>query len=113
MTSRDLVPQGLPHGERQNIEQARERAGLANSTNPATPPALPDPRAVRPARPARSRDTVQALDALQGRTPTLPPLTGVIGTGAPVNPVDSFRQRALASPNPILRSIAEILPEFQ
>lgn len=110
MTSRDLVPQGLPHGERQKIEAARRQAGLANETAPQAPPSQQVSSPVR--RPPRA-PRASAFDALQNRTPTLPGLTGVVGTGVEQTPLDSFKQRAMQSPNPVLRSIAEILPEYQ
>ncbi|REK34109.1 MAG: hypothetical protein DWQ20_07060 [Actinobacteria bacterium] len=107
MAAEDLVPKGLPHGERQRTVQAMRRAGLPTSTSPSEAPGvLPEAR-----RPVSRRRP--SFDALANRKPPGPPGITANGGLTPVqSPIQSFRQKALGSNNPLLAEIGRVLSEY-
>ncbi len=104
----DLVPRGLPQGERANAIEAQQLAGLPTESgqlDPAGGPALPPPPAA-PMGPTAQR--VGGFDALLSKPPARP-----LGPAPDTtDPVADFRARAAISPNSFVREIALLLPDY-
>lgn len=101
--SDELVPQGLPYGERQRVVEARRAAGVSTDA-PSAPPSFVDP--LRAARPD--------FDVLATVEP--PPRPAAASAVAPVPPVpmtarERFMEIAAVSNNEFMRRVAERLAE--
>ena len=109
-TTDDLVPTGLPHGERQNAEEGMRAAGLPKASDRGPEPSPGAPIAAPPQAQPQTAAQTQAFDALTG---TAPPRT--VGQPAPPN-APSFRdrlaQRAVEMNNQILAEVAALLPKY-
>ena len=91
-TSEPLVPTGLPHGERQQITEAMDVAGLPRS--------VPSPAASSPSpTPAvGGGGSLRDFDVLAGRDPS-----GVIAEAPPVAAVTGFKMRVQNTQNAAMR----------
>lgn len=109
MTSRDLVPQGLPHGERKKTEAGMREAGVPVTSSPAPSQGLPPGGgASPPPSPASPQAAgLGSFDALAAKTPAVP--FGAVPQGEP--PPDPLA-RLRESPNAMMREIAELIPNY-
>ena len=105
-TSEDLVPTGLPHGERQNVEQRMALAGLPVSSEtaggpPPSPVASPMPAVAGPI--ARGGGGLPPnFDVFANRDPT----------GRSTPSIQVMRAQVEASPNAVLRDLFARIPGF-
>lgn len=82
-TSQDLVPNGLPYGERQQTVEGYQQAGVPTATTPAGSRSPVRSVATGPAQPGPSGPPVSGLELLRGRTPGDFPFIGGEQAGSP------------------------------
>lgn len=110
----DLLPRGLPYGDRQRTIEQMRAAGLPTDSAGVDPsltlpggggaPGGPGPVAPLPLG-------GEPDDPLLRRTPRFP--HGTPNADIPVSsPAQQFVTRAKASPNAFLREIADLIPEY-
>ena len=109
-TSEDLVPNGLPYGERQNTKAAMQQAGTPTASSPAAPALgqLPGGGGVPIQSPPSSLATappqVAGFDSLAGRTQPDP-------FGVQAQTADQLAMLK-ESPNGIMRAVAALMPQY-
>lgn len=94
--SEELIPQGLPHGERQQYEQQARGMGLQVDL-PGTPPRGPMPQAPAP--------SPVGFDPLTTMKPTMG--FGDVAAMQPQRTQQMVVEQAAMSTNPVVREIAQ------
>ena len=89
----NMIPTGLPYGERQQYEQAAQVAGLPSSV----PAGGAFPSSPTPA-PSAAADSLRGFDVFQNRQPS-----GVISPAPDPGVEAAFQAQVASSPNPNTR----------
>ena len=111
----NMIPNGLPYGERQKLVAARQQAGLPlNTTGPPGPatPGAPTPPPPGNGLFAGMRPARQGYDPLTEATPDQFPAvtqTTAIDVAAPVDETDALIAAATQSKSLLVRMVAERL----
>lgn len=110
MAAQNLVPKGLPYGERQQAVDSRRRAGLALDPSPP-PPSAPMP-AGAPSPQGQARPTPPRFDPLLETSPDMFPTVGNPQAASPIaSPLqmtakDAFANMAARSQSSLMRTVA-------
>ncbi len=109
MADQNLVPKGLPYGERQQAVDSRRRAGLALDPSPAP---VPVPAPAPASTQGQARPTPPRFDPLLETSPDMFPTVGNPQAASPIaSPMtmtakDAFANMAAKSQSSLMRTVA-------
>jgi len=110
-SSQSLVPKDRPYGERKQLVEQMQRAGVPLAPGEGGPqPGVGDPAASPPGRPTSSA-VPQGFDVFDGREPTQP--QGPQAVPPPASTGGIIAETAATSPNPFIAEFAARLAQLR